>query len=92
MDLVSTTSEAVEAGHVFVFRFAGAGAEVTTSVRIEVPDPVLAEAFAANLLAEMSQRMEDKRMSYDALRALSAGPAEDRIEPMPASPAAVALV
>lgn len=88
MDLVSTTSDAVDAGHVFVFRFAGAGAEVITSVRIDVPDPVLAEAFAANLLAEMSQRMEGKRMSYDALRALSVAPDEDRV----GSPVAVALV
>lgn len=72
MDLVSRTSDAVEHGHVFMFRFAGAGAEVTTSIKIDVADPLMAEAFAANLMAEISQRMEAKRMSYDALRAMSA--------------------
>ena len=87
MDLVSTT-DVTDAGHVFVFRFAGAGAEVVTSVRIDLPDPLMAEAFAANLMAEIAQRMEGKRMSYDALRALAV---RAEAAPTAAIPAEVAL-
>ncbi|WP_395942698.1 hypothetical protein [Brevundimonas sp.] len=90
MDLISTMTDATETGHVFVFSFAGAGAEVTTSVRIDVADPLMAEAFAANLLAEIAQRMEGKRMSYEALQALSVLPPEP-VAATVATPAKVAI-
>lgn len=58
MNLISHHAVDEEAAHLFVYRFKGGGAEIVTSVKIEVNDPRLARRFAQNILAEMAKEMQ----------------------------------
>lgn len=57
MELISHQPVAGGAAHLFIYRFSGGGAEIVTSVTIDVDDPKSARRYAANLLAEMAKEM-----------------------------------